>query len=306
MSEPAVDPAAAKRAKLILRTKVGGTLAISVAGLLWAASLPAGVTLTLGFAVVLSLWSILEAARMKIFGGAPATVGAVAAVAYGAWEIHSNFIARDVLALPGAEQALAQGLGLALLYSAVVALVVRSAAAVTKGQLLWRLGERPGFGGLVFLVALPLLALVPIRLVGGAGGLAVYLVLAKVGDIAGYYVGSTMGKRHPFPNLSPGKTVAGCVASLLVGIGAGAGFVLFGALEGARFGVLSGVALGLVVNITAQAGDLMESGFKRRAQVKDSGTTFGPSGGMLDLVDSLLLSAPLVAFLWPLLFELPS
>ena len=76
MSEPAVDPAAAKRAKLILRTKVGGTLAISVAGLLWAASLPAGVTLTLGFAVVLALWSILEAARMKIFGGAPATVGA--------------------------------------------------------------------------------------------------------------------------------------------------------------------------------------------------------------------------------------
>lgn len=306
MSEPAVDPAAAKRAKLILRTKVGGTLAISVAGLLWAASLPAGVTLTLGFAVVLSLWSILEAARMKIFGGAPATVGAVAAVAYGAWEIHSKFIARDVLALPDAEQALAQGLGLALLYSAVVALVVRSAAAVTKGQLLWRLGERSGFGGLVFLVALPLLTLVPIRLVGGAGGLAVYLVLAKIGDIAGYYVGSTMGKRHPFPNLSPGKTVAGCVASLLVGIGAGAGFVLFGALEGARFGVLSGVALGLVVNITAQAGDLMESGFKRRAQVKDSGTTFGPSGGMLDLVDSLLLSAPLVAFLWPLLFELPS
>ena len=69
---------------------------------------------------------------------------------------------------------------------------------------------------------------------------------------------------------------------------------------------MSGVVLGLVVNVTAQAGDLMESGFKRRAQVKDSGTTFGPSGGMLDLVDSLLLSAPLVAFLWPLLFELPS
>lgn len=306
MSGANTDAAAAKRAKLILRTKVGSTLALSVAGLLWAASLPAGVSITLGFAVVLSLWSIFEAARMKIFGGVPATVGAVAAVAYGAWKIHLSFIARDVLALPDAEQALAQGLGLALLYSAVVALVVRSAAAITKGQLLWRLGGRPGFLGLVFLVALPLLALVPIRLVGGAGGLAVYLVLAKIGDIAGYYVGSTMGKRHPFPSLSPGKTVAGCVASLLVGIGAGAGFVLCGALDGARFGVVSGVILGLVVNVTAQAGDLMESGFKRRAQVKDSGTTFGPSGGMLDLVDSLLLSAPLVAFLWPLLFELPS
>ena len=83
-------------------------------------------------------------------------------------------------------------------------------------------------------------------------------------------------------------------------------FVLGGVLDGARFGVASGLALGLVVNLTAQAGDLLESRFKRRAQVKDSGTTFGPSGGMLDLVDSLLLSAPLVALLWPLLFELPT
>ena len=84
------------------------------------------------------------------------------------------------------------------------------------------------------------------------------------------------------------------------------GLVLGGVLDGARFGVASGLLLGLVVNLTAQAGDLLESRFKRRAQVKDSGTTFGPSGGMLDLVDSLLLSAPLVALLWPLLFELPT
>ncbi len=63
MSGANTDAAAAKRAKLILRTKVGSTLALSVAGLLWAASLPAGVSITLGFAVVLSLWSIFEAAR---------------------------------------------------------------------------------------------------------------------------------------------------------------------------------------------------------------------------------------------------
>lgn len=306
MSAPGADAAAAKRAKLILRTKVGSTLALSVAGLLWAASLPAGVLITLGFATVLSLWSILEAARMKIFGGTPAALGAVAAVAFGAWKIHAELIAQDVLGLPSAEQVLTRELGLAFVFSGVVAIMARGLVGLSRGKLSWRLGDQPRFVALVFLVALPLLALVPIRLAGGAGGLAIYLVLAKIGDIAGYYVGSTMGKRHPFPKLSPGKTVAGCVASLLVGIGAGAGFVLSGALEGARFGIMSGVVLGLVVNVTAQAGDLMESGFKRRAQVKDSGTTFGPSGGMLDLVDSLLLSAPLVAFLWPLLFELPS
>ncbi len=308
MSVQSDDAAAVKRAKVILRTKVGSTLALSVAGLLWAASLPAGVSITLGFATVLSLWSIYEAARMKIFGGTPAALGAVVAVAFGAWNIHATFIARDGDAWASAAlgQTPASQLALIFVFSGVAAVIGRSLVGVSRGTLHWRLGEQPQFAALVFLVALPLLALVPIRIAGGAGGLAIYLVLAKIGDIAGYYVGSTIGKRHPFPKLSPGKTVAGCVASLLVGIGAGAGFVLSGALEGARFGVMSGVLLGLVVNVTAQAGDLLESGFKRRAQVKDSGTTFGPSGGMLDLVDSLLLSAPLAAFLWPLLFELPS
>jgi len=58
--------------------------------------------------------------------------------------------------------------------------------------------------------------------------------------------------------------------------------------------------------VLAQAGDLLESALKRRAKVKDSGTTFGPSGGMLDLVDSLLLSAPVIALLWPVLFHWPA
>lgn len=304
MSASGVDAAAARRAKLILRTKVGSTLALSVGGLLWAASLPAGVALTLSFAVVLSLWSILEAGRMRIFGGKPEVIGAVTAVTYGAYVTWRDLVPGGAEATQPPLSELAHTLALILIFSALVGFVGRAIASLryptpTIG------GDRP-FLGLMALVALPLLALVPIRIAGGAGGLAVYLVLAKIGDIAGYYVGSTMGKRHPFPNLSPGKTVAGCVASLLVGIGAGAGFVLSGALDGARLGVVSGIILGLVVNVTAQAGDLMESGFKRRANVKDSGTTFGPSGGMLDLVDSLLLSAPLVAFLWPLLFEMPS
>ncbi len=304
MSASGVDAAAAKRAKLILRTKVGSTLALSVAGLLWAASLPAGVALTLGFAVVLSLWSILEAGRMRIFGGTPAVIGAVTAVAYGAYMTWRDFVPGGAEATQPPLSEIPHTLALILIVSALAGFAGRAIASL-KHPTSNLAGAGP-FLGLMALVALPLLALVPIRLAGGAGGLAVYLVLAKIGDIAGYYVGSTMGKRHPFPNLSPGKTVAGCVASLLVGIGAGAGFVLSGALDGARFGVVSGIILGLVVNVTAQAGDLMESGFKRRANVKDSGTTFGPSGGMLDLVDSLLLSAPLVAFLWPLLFEMPS
>ena len=52
-------------------------------------------------------------------------------------------------------------------------------------------------------------------------GLTVLVVLAKVGDNAGYFVGRAIGQRHPFPTISPGKTVAGCVASLLAGVATG-------------------------------------------------------------------------------------
>ena len=56
------------------------------------------------------------------------------------------------------------------------------------------------------------------------------------------------------------------------------------------------------MNLASQAGDLLESVVKRRAGVKDSGTLFGPSGGVLDVVDSLLLSVPTALATWPLLF----
>ena len=68
-------------------------------------------------------------------------------------------------------------------------------------------------------------------------------------------------------------------------------------------GVASVLAAAALVNLASQAGDLLESAAKRQARVKDSGTLFGPSGGFLDLVDSLLLSVPVALLTWPLLFE---
>jgi phosphatidate cytidylyltransferase len=59
------------------------------------------------------------------------------------------------------------------------------------------------------------------------------------------------------------------------------------------------------LNVAAQAGDLLESALKRRCGVKDSATTFGPSGGVLDLVDSLTCVAPLALVAGPLLFHWP-
>jgi CDP-diglyceride synthetase len=165
-----------------------------------------------------------------------------------------------------------------------------------------------GPGGLLMAAVLGAWALLPLPWLGhvwwsfGLEGLVALLVLSKIGDIAGYYVGNAIGRSHPFPRISPGKTTAGCVGSLVTGVVAGGACVAFGLLPEGRLGVLGGCLAGLVVNLAAQAGDLFESWVKRRAGVKDSGTWFGPSGGVLDLVDSLLFTVPVALLAWPVLF----
>ena len=86
MTPDAPAPAAAsRRAKILRRTRVGATLALAVVGILWAASLPQGPSITLGVATVVTLWSIFELQRMRLFRtrfGAPAaTVAALACAA---------------------------------------------------------------------------------------------------------------------------------------------------------------------------------------------------------------------------------
>jgi phosphatidate cytidylyltransferase len=133
-------------------------------------------------------------------------------------------------------------------------------------------------------------------------GLVALLVLSKIGDTAAYYVGNAIGKSHPFPKISPGKTTAGCVASFVTATSVGAVFALSGILPIEPRGVAGGLLAGASVNLAAQAGDLLESWVKRRAGAKDSSSWFGPSGGMLDQVDSLLLSIPVALATWPWIF----
>jgi phosphatidate cytidylyltransferase len=137
----------------------------------------------------------------------------------------------------------------------------------------------------------------------GTGGLVALLALSKIGDTAGYYVGGSIGKTHPFPRISPGKTTAGCVASFVAATALGGVLSATGVLPEGRFGLASGLAAGALLNVAAQSGDLLESWVKRRAGVKDSSTWFGPSGGLLDQLDSLLLSIPMSFLSWPFLFS---
>ena len=130
----------------------------------------------------------------------------------------------------------------------------------------------------------------------GLGGLAALIALSKVGDIAGYFVGSAVGKHHPFPRLSPGKTLEGCLASLAAGALAGGLLAWAGWID---MGFAQGLQCGAILNLAAQAGDLLESKVKRATGVKDSSTWLGAAGGVLDVLDSLLLTLPTALLLWP-------
>jgi len=160
--------------------------------------------------------------------------------------------------------------------------------------------------GLVLVwVGLPVACLVALR--GGAlepGAerpsilpLASLVAVVKAGDAAAYCVGSTMGRRRLAPALSPGKTWEGAAASL-VGSLAVAGTML-AALPSKVFGPWGGwVVYGVAVGVAGMLGDLAESLLKREAGRKDSGRSLGALGGVLDLVDSLLLAAPVAWLLW--------
>ena len=122
------------------------------------------------------------------------------------------------------------------------------------------------------------------------------VITAKASDIGAYFTGKAIGKHKLAPAVSPNKTVQGAIGG--IALSALVGWWLLG---GRVIDVPSGTTiptgapaalLGAVVAVLAMLGDLSESLLKRARQVKDSGTLFGPSGGFLDLVDSLLLVGP--------------
>lgn len=152
-------------------------------------------------------------------------------------------------------------------------------------------------GGLL-LVALPLSYLIRIAgLPGGRRFLLLVLVLIWAGDISAYLVGKSVGRIPMAPLLSPKKTWEGAAANLL-------GSLVVGYIAARWLPLPAMTVLGLVLlaNLAGQAGDLLESAYKRSASVKDSGQLLPGHGGMLDRIDSLALAAPMAWwYLWWLL-----
>jgi len=194
---------------------------------------------------------------------------------------------------------LAVGLGATLLMAlghAEAALACLLAGMLLAGLVAWAAGGRPGWTALgVGYIGLPALALLWLRGVPelGLATLLWLLVVVWTTDTAAYFAGRTIGGPRLAPAISPSKTWAGLCGGML-------GAALTGALAAWLLGsgrLLQAAGLGALLALVAQLGDLFESGFKRAAGVKDSGTLIPGHGGLLDRVDGLLFAAPALALL---------
>lgn len=123
---------------------------------------------------------------------------------------------------------------------------------------------------------------------GGLHSTIAVIAIAKTADISGYFVGTLAGRRPIAPAISPKKTWEGTIGSLLGAAGVGA--LLAPELHGfpPSFGAITGVILGLA----AFLGGMLASGLKRWAGAKDSSVLLPEFGGFLDLLDSILVAAP--------------
>ncbi len=122
------------------------------------------------------------------------------------------------------------------------------------------------------------------------------MVVTKFSDMGAYVTGSLIGKHPMVPRISPKKTWEGFCGAI--------GFSLLGSfgmlwLLGDRLALLNpthATVLGLSLGFAAVVGDLAESVVKRATAAKDSGGILPGIGGTLDLIDSLLFTAPLLFF----------
>ncbi len=148
------------------------------------------------------------------------------------------------------------------------------------------------FFGLLYLT-IPLSLMIPINFDYGRRYLIYLIMVTKFTDIGAYFIGSYFGKTKLAPYISPKKSWEGAIGGFLIGVLASFLFTLFYPKLDISLG--ESLLLGSLISIAAQFGDLTESLLKRDMGVKDSNHLPG-LGGMLDVVDSLVFTTPLLYF----------
>lgn len=132
------------------------------------------------------------------------------------------------------------------------------------------------------------------RLPHGNGVVIDVLVGTFIGDTFAYIGGRAFGRRALAPNISPNKTFEGLLLGMLAAIVS----IFLAGLFQAWLTQTDAFLLGLAVAILGPIGDLFESAIKRDAGAKDTGTLFGPHGGILDRADAALFTVVAGYYVW--------
>lgn len=129
-------------------------------------------------------------------------------------------------------------------------------------------------------------------------------ILIWTNDTFAYIVGKSLGKHKLFERISPKKTIEGFLGGIVFAVFAG---FLISKLyiepkpEFSQKSIVIWTSIALIVGVMGTIGDLIESKFKRIAQVKDSGTIMPGHGGILDRLDSVIFVAPIIFLFYQIL-----
>ena len=126
------------------------------------------------------------------------------------------------------------------------------------------------------------------------------LLMVKGSDTGAYLIGRPFG-RTPLHPISPRKTVEGLIGAVVAGVAMGVVYSL--TLQHESFGISQAAFFGVLMALAGQLTDLQESAFKRAGGAKNSGDTIPGLGGLLDMMDSLILAIPLIVWLRTLWYD---
>ena len=281
------------------RLITGPLLIATILGLVWldgrleeasiARGLPPGLVL-LGLSALLSLAIAREVARVLRSAGLPASTGScVAAALLGLGGTVGAALVKEPISASGI-------VATATVLMLVIALLRMARGRDPQGSLMLAGGTLLAgvYGG----VLLGFWMLV--RLEHSAWLLVAAILTTKSCDTGAYFTGMAFGRHKMIPWLSPKKSWEGLVGGVVTATAVGAAFAHFStALPSAadHVPIWVGAVGGALVALVGQAGDLAESAFKRDAGLKDSGRMIPGMGGVLDVLDSPLLTGPVVYWL---------
>jgi phosphatidate cytidylyltransferase len=131
------------------------------------------------------------------------------------------------------------------------------------------------------------------------------LLVTKFSDMGAYVTGSIFGRHQLVPHISPHKSWEGLLGAVAFAVAGSFGlwWLIPGRLS--LFGPVDLAILGVLLGLAAVIGDLAESIVKRSAEAKDSSALLPGIGGVLDLIDSVLFTAPILFFYMRLVHGLP-